>query len=52
MIAAWSEAGVGIWGTVPERVAIAAGPEASLSVDGLDAYRSVWRRAARSARER
>jgi chromosome partitioning protein len=52
MAAAWAEAGVDVWGSVPERVAIAAGPEASLSFDGLEAYRAVWRRAARAARER
>jgi chromosome partitioning protein len=52
MVAAWGEAGVAVWGTVPERVAIAAGPEATLSFDGLEAYRSVWRRASRAARER
>ena len=46
----WSEAGVPIWGTVPERVAIAAGPQGWLSDDGLEAYRSVWRRAQRNAR--
>jgi chromosome partitioning protein len=50
VIAAWGEAGVAVWGTVPERVAIASGPEASLSVDGLDAYRGVWRRALRAVR--
>jgi chromosome partitioning protein len=52
MAAAWIDAGVDVWGSVPERVAIAAGPQASLSLDGLEAYRSVWRRAARAARER
>jgi chromosome partitioning protein len=47
---AWAEAGVPVWGTIPERVAIAAGPVGWLSADGLDAYRSVWRRTLRSAR--
>jgi chromosome partitioning protein len=50
-IAAWAEAGVPVWGTVPERVAIAAGPEAWLPPDGLEAYRAVWRRALRAARD-
>jgi chromosome partitioning protein len=50
VIAAWAEAKVDIWGTVPERVAIATGPEAALSPDGLDAYRGVWRRALRATR--
>jgi chromosome partitioning protein len=49
-LAAWADAGVLVWGTVPERVAIAAGPTDWLSPDGLDAYRGVWRRALRSAR--
>ncbi len=49
--AGWAEDGVRLFGTVPERVAIAAGPGDSLSVDGLDAYRSVWRRASRAALE-
>jgi chromosome partitioning protein len=51
-VTGWEEADVRIWGTVPERVAIAAGPQVWLSTDGLDAYRSVWRRAARAARAR
>ena len=51
VIAAWREAGVPIWGTVPERVAIAAGPETELSFDGLESYRNVWRRAVRAHRE-
>jgi chromosome partitioning protein len=47
-VAAWEEARVPVWGSVPERVAIASGPEGGLSTDGLDAYRGVWRRAARA----
>jgi chromosome partitioning protein len=49
-LATWAEAGVPIWGTVAERVAIAAGPDDRLSIDGLDSYRSTWRRALRAAR--
>jgi chromosome partitioning protein len=49
-VTSWDEAGVRVWGTVPERVAIAGGPLTWLSPDGLDAYRSVWRRASRAAR--
>jgi chromosome partitioning protein len=48
--ASWAEARVEIWGTVPERVAIAAGPEAWLSPDGLESYRAVWRRVLRANR--
>ncbi|MET0628259.1 MAG: ParA family protein [Acidimicrobiia bacterium] len=50
MVEAWKEANVPVWGTVSERVAIASGPQTWLSTDGLDAYRSVWRRALREAR--
>jgi chromosome partitioning protein len=37
-----------VWATIPERVAIAAGPDRSLSDDGFDAYRPLWRKAIRS----
>jgi chromosome partitioning protein len=50
VVESWGEAGVAVWGSVPERVAIASGPEAALSLDGLHAYRSVWRRAQRVER--
>jgi chromosome partitioning protein len=50
VVAAWTEANVAVWGSVPERVTIASGPEATLSPDGIDAYRAVWRRALRAAR--
>ncbi|WP_026257733.1 ParA family protein [Actinopolymorpha alba] len=49
-LATWSKAGVPVWGSAPERVAITAGPTAPLSSDGLDAYRRVWRRAQTAAR--
>lgn len=51
VVAAWTEADVAVWGTVPERVSIAAGPEGALSPDGIEAYRAVWRRVLRAARE-
>ncbi len=51
VVAAWTEADVAVWGTIPERVSIAAGPEGALAADGLDAYRAVWRRALRAVRE-
>ena len=51
VVAAWTEANVAIWGSVPERVSIAAGPEGALSPDGIEAYRAVWRRVLRAARE-
>lgn len=48
----WTEAKVPIWGTVPERVAIAAGPVGPLHDDGLEAYKKVWRRVQTAARSR
>jgi chromosome partitioning protein len=46
----WVQAGVPVWGSVSERVAIASGPDDWLSPDGLEAYRRVWRRASAAAR--
>ncbi len=40
-VAAWEAANVAVWGSIPERVAIAAGALAPLCPDGLDAYRAV-----------
>lgn len=51
VVAGWAEADVRVWGSVPERVAIAAGPESWLSPEGLEIYRGVWRRALRAARD-
>jgi chromosome partitioning protein len=51
VVSTWVEADVPVWGSIPERVAIAAGPDAWLSADGLDSYRGVWRRALRAVRE-
>lgn len=51
VVRGWAEAQVPVWGSVPERVAIAAGPESWLSFDGLEAYRGIWRRAQRAVRE-
>ncbi len=44
----WTNEKVPIWGVVPERVGIAAGPEARLYRDGLDEYGKVLRRVMRS----
>ena len=49
-VAMWTEAGVPVWGAVPERVTIAAGPDGWLSAEGLDIYGEVWRRVRRAAR--
>ena len=46
-IAWWKGEGVPIWGVVPERVAIATGPEARLYRQGLEEYDAVLRRAVR-----
>jgi chromosome partitioning protein len=43
----WRGQKVPVWGIVPERVGIAAGPEASLHREGLDHYAGVLRRALR-----
>ncbi|HEV2592529.1 MAG TPA: ParA family protein [Gaiellaceae bacterium] len=44
----WTKEKVPVWGVIPERVGIAAGPEARLYRDGLDEYGKVLRRAMRS----
>jgi chromosome partitioning protein len=46
-IAWWKGEGVPVWGVVPERVGIAAGPEARLYREGLHEYEAVLRRALR-----
>jgi chromosome partitioning protein len=51
LMAEWASDHVRVWGTVPERVAISAGPQGWLSPDGLESYRGVWRRVVRAARE-
>jgi chromosome partitioning protein len=49
-IAWWKSQEVSIWGVIPERVGIAAGPEARLYREGLDGYDAVLRRALNSKR--
>jgi len=49
-LASWEDEDAPVWGTVPERVAIAAGPEGWLAAAGLEAYREVWRQVERSGR--
>jgi chromosome partitioning protein len=46
-IAWWRSERVPIWGVIPERVGIAAGPEARLYREGLERYDGVLRRALR-----
>ena len=49
-LAMWLEAGVPVWGTIPERVGIAAGPDGWLSAEGLELYGEVLRKARRATR--
>jgi chromosome partitioning protein len=49
-IVEWAQEEIPVWGAVPERVAIASGPERPLSPDGLEAYRMVWREIQRAHR--
>lgn len=49
-IAWWSGQDVPIWGVVPERVGIAAGPDARLLPEGLELYGTVLKRALRRPR--
>jgi chromosome partitioning protein len=49
-IAWWKAEKVPVWGVVPERVGIAAGPEARLYREGLEEYDNVLRRALRAMR--
>jgi hypothetical protein len=44
----WRAEKVPIWGVIPERVGIAAGPEARLYRDGLTEYGAVLRRIMRA----
>ena len=49
-IAWWKEQKVEVWGVIPERVGIAAGPEARLNREGLEGYDGVLLRALRGWR--
>jgi chromosome partitioning protein len=46
----WTELKVPIWGIIPERVSIAAGPAARLSGEGLELYAKVFRKATAKSR--
>jgi chromosome partitioning protein len=41
----WAELDVPVWGIIPERVSIASGPSARLSLEGLDLYGDVLKKA-------
>jgi chromosome partitioning protein len=47
-IAWWKGEKVAVWGVIPERVGIAAGPEARLYREGLDEYDAILRRVLRN----
>jgi chromosome partitioning protein len=46
----YAEESIPVWGTIPERVSITAGPTGPLAADGLEAYRKVWRKILAAAR--
>ena len=46
----WKEQKIEIWGVIPERVGIAAGPERRLSREGVEGYDSVLHQALRGWR--
>jgi chromosome partitioning protein len=49
-IAWWTELKVPVWGIVPERVSIAAGPAARLSSEGMEYYGKVLKKATSKSR--
>ena len=48
----WADDGVRVWGVFPERVGIAAGPEADFNPDGMDVATEVWQHINRAFRRR
>jgi len=48
-IAWWRSQKIPVWGVIPERVGIAAGPEARLYREGIDRYGAVLKRALRKS---
>jgi chromosome partitioning protein len=51
-VTVWTDAKVPVWGSVPERVAVAAGPVGPLHDEALESYKKVWRRVQAAARSR
>ena len=49
-VAWWEELKVPVWGIIPERVSIAAGPATRLSSEGLDFYAKVFKKVAKQLR--
>ncbi|MFK4083430.1 ParA family protein [Kribbella sp. NPDC020789] len=46
----YAKDGIPVWGSIPERVSITAGPDGPLAGDGLEAYKKVWRKILAAAR--
>jgi len=46
----WASAKIPVWGVIPERVAIAAGPAGRISREGLESYQEILRRVMRAVR--
>jgi chromosome partitioning protein len=51
-LSGWAARHVPVWGVVPERVGIAAGPEMELHPEGLEAAGELWRRVGRAVRQK
>lgn len=49
-VAWWEGENVPVWGIIPERVAIASGPEGRLHREGIEAYHDVLKKATRKRR--
>lgn len=47
----WTAEEFALWGVIPERVGIAAGPGSDLHADGLEAAAALWRKATRASRK-
>lgn len=47
----WGAEHIPLWGVIPERVGIAAGPGSVLHPDGLEAAAALWRKASRAGRK-
>ncbi|MET7278688.1 ParA family protein [Kribbella sp. NPDC005582] len=50
LMEAYAKEGIPVWGSIPERVSITAGPDGPLAADGLEAYKKVWRKILAAAR--
>lgn len=46
----YAEENIPVWGSIPERVSITAGPTGPLAEDGLESYKKVWRKILAAAR--